>query len=188
MRNFKLYVVTENIGKLKEIRSLLSTIDVEPVNIPKIEIQADKLEDVALYSAISAYLMLGKPLIVEDAGLFIKRLNGFPGVYSSFVFKTIGVNGILKLMRGVKDRRAYFKSVVAYADDVEVKLFSGIVYGVITEKPRGNGGFGFDPIFVPEGYNKTFAEMSIEEKNKVSHRGIALGRFKEWLLERMSNP
>lgn len=183
MNKHVIYVVTSNPGKFREIKLILSDVaDVRQLSVNKVEIQSDRLEEVALYSALNAYLVSRKPLIVEDAGLFIKALNGFPGVYSSYVYKTLGVNGILKLMEGISDRSAYFKSVVVYVDERGAKTFTGIVNGVIAYEARGLGGFGFDPIFIPEGYNRTFAEMSIEEKCKISHRARALQELKKWLL------
>ncbi|MEM0332314.1 MAG: non-canonical purine NTP pyrophosphatase, partial [Archaeoglobaceae archaeon] len=111
-------------------------------------------------------------------GLFIEALKGFPGVYSSYVFKTIGNEGILKLMDGITNRRAYFKAVLAYWDGKEIHIFEGKVEGEIATEIRGSGGFGFDPIFL---YNKkTFAEMG-DEKNEVSHRRRVLEKFFTWL-------
>ena len=120
--------------------------------------------------------------MVEDAGLFIEALKGFPGPYSSYVYKTLGVQGILKLMEGVKRREAYFLSAIAYAEPgLEPKVFLGKVEGFIVPEARGSKGFGFDPIFQPKGSEKTFAEMGVEEKNRFSHRAKALSALAEWL-------
>ena len=184
MRIKTLYILTRNPGKLSEFKNMIEDqldVRLEPLGINKLEIQSSRLEDVAVYSAVQAFVQVGKPLIVEDAGLFIRALNGFPGVYSSYVYETIGVRGILKLMEDVKDRRALFKSVVAFAYDEGVKVFTGTVTGNITEEERGSHGFGFDPIFIPEGSTRTFAEMSLEEKNRLSHRGKAVSKLIEWL-------
>jgi len=184
----KLHLVSGNKGKIKELLQLahMYGIDLAPLDVPKVEVQSDSLEDIALYSAISAYLSVKKPLIVEDSGLFIKSLNMFPGTLSSYVYRTIGIAGILKLMEGINNREAYFKSVIALVipEEGEVKLFSGEVSGEISREPRGSGGFGFDPIFVPRGWDKTFAEMSIDEKNSVSHRATAFRSLAQWLLKR----
>ncbi len=177
---------TQNMNKVEELRAVLESCgySVEPIDTPKVEIQSSSLETIAAYAAIIAYNHLGKPVVVEDAGLFIDALRGFPGPYSSYVYKTIGVQGILRLLEGVSERTAYFKSVIAYAGPWGVELFIGVVRGRIVEEARGSQGFGFDPIFVPEGSNKTFAEMSIEEKNRYSHRARAASKFCEWLTER----
>lgn len=152
------------------------------IKVKTMEIQDDDIERIAMVSALSIVREVNLPIIVEDAGLFIEALNGFPGPYSSYVYRTIGVNGILKLMSNVENRRAYFKSAVAFCDPGgELKCFQGVVYGKIAREARGSGGFGFDPIFKPdEEPTRTFSEMSIEEKNKFSHRAKALRKFAEW--------
>jgi len=179
-----IYIATSNMHKVEEIRSILRECgyNVEPIDAPKLELQGD-LQKVALYAATVAYSVTGKPVIVEDAGLFIKALNGFPGPYSAYVYKTIGIDGILKLMHGIKDRRAYFYSVIALAHSSGVTLFEGKCNGSIVNEPRGSKGFGFDPIFMPEGSTKTFAEMEVEEKNIYSHRARAARALCRWLEE-----
>jgi XTP/dITP diphosphohydrolase len=123
---------------------------------------------------------------VEDAGLFIDALDGFPGPYAAYVYKTIHNSGILKLMKNLPDRKAKFQSVIAYCDEQTVcdpTCFEGEVKGEITpieRKEQGKSGFGFDPIFQPDGSKKTFAEMTIDEKNGCSHRAKAIRRFAEW--------
>ncbi len=175
--------VTSNTHKVAEVREVLAEygIEVYQAKAPKVEIQSTDLREVAVSAAIIAYSVLKTPLIVEDAGLFIRALNGFPGPYSSYVYSTIGISGVLKLLEGVKDRYAEFVSVIAYADEDGVRVFEGRVKGTITHEPRGNRGFGFDPIFMPIGLDKTFAEMSIHEKNRYSHRGMAARKLGEWL-------
>ncbi|MDM7274918.1 MAG: XTP/dITP diphosphatase [Thermoprotei archaeon] len=171
----KLHVVTNNAKKGEEAVKILESLGVEAelVLLEKKEIQSEKLEEIALHSARTAYLTLRKPLVVDDSGLFIEDLNGFPGPYSSYVYKTIGVKGILKLMEGAPTRKACFKTALAVIIPPIEKVYVGETCGTITTEPRGTGGFGFDPIFVPEGEIRTYAEMSTEEKNKVSHRAKA---------------
>ncbi len=180
----KLNILTTNQGKAKEFIELGKELNVEVniINQYKMEIQSERLEDIALTAAILASIQLKDHVIVEDAGLFINSLRGFPGVYSNYVFKTIGIKGILKLLENVKDRSAYFKSVIAFADMSKgiIRVFTGITEGHIAYEPRGTSGFGFDPIFIPKGYDRTFAEMSIKEKNKVSHRAKAFRKLVEW--------
>jgi len=168
--------VTSNLNKVKEIEAVLSkyNIQVETSSIKKREIQSEQLEEIAKESALSAYEVLRRPLFVEDSGLFIEALNGFPGPYSSYTYRKIGVAGILKLMVCEKNREAEFASQIAYIDERGViKLCRGVCEGDIAEEARGSGGFGFDPIFIPKGQTKTFAEMSVEEKNLFSHRAKA---------------
>jgi XTP/dITP diphosphohydrolase len=144
------------------------------------EIQADTLEEIATHKAMQAFSICSRPVIVEDAGLFIKSLNRFPGPYSSFVFDTIGNKGILKLV-SVK-RGAIFRSVIAYCEKRnDVNLFSAEVNGTISKKEHGKQ-WGFDPIFIPSGTNKTYSQLA--EKNKISHRYLALKSFSNWYLNK----
>ncbi|MCD6095322.1 MAG: XTP/dITP diphosphatase [Thermoprotei archaeon] len=177
--------VTGNIHKLKEVEGILRPygIKVKMIKVKKIEIQADELIAIAEYAAINAAKEAGVPVVVEDAGLFIEALRGFPGPYSSYVFKTIGNEGIIKLMKDITDRHARFISVVAFAEpEGYVRTFVGVAEGLISVEPRGSMGFGFDPIFIPyEGDGRTFAEMSLDEKNRISHRGKAFRSLAKWL-------
>ena len=186
-RGTRFVVVTGNPGKAREFESIFSgyglSFRIEPIKTP--EIQAVDLRVIAEQSAIYAYDILREPVLVEDAGLFIDALNGFPGPFSSYVYRTIGIRGILKLMENVEDRRARFLSVIAFYTPMigGVKIFTGEVEGYIAREPCGSSGFGFDPIFIPaEGDGKTFAEQSVEEKNKLSHRARAARKFAEWML------
>jgi XTP/dITP diphosphohydrolase len=126
---------------------------------------------------------------VEDAGLFIDALSGFPGPYAAYAYKTIHNSGILRLMENVKNRQAKFQSVIAYFDETlcEPECFDGESIGEITlteRRQKGKSAFGFDPIFQPVGSSKSFAEMTIEEKNGFSHRAMALRKFAEWYKKR----
>ncbi|MCD6474324.1 MAG: XTP/dITP diphosphatase [Thermoplasmata archaeon] len=172
-----IYFITGNRHKYVEAKKIID--DIEMKHIPYPEIQADSLEEVAKFGIDYLKNKIEAKFFLEDSGLFIDALKGFPGVYSAYVFKTIGNDGILKLMEGKKERKAYFKAVIAYYDG-SVHIFQGICYGEIAMEKRGEG-FGYDPIFVPEGSKKTFGEMSKEEKNKYSHRGKALMAFKKFL-------
>jgi XTP/dITP diphosphohydrolase len=148
------------------------------------EIQADEIHLIAETSAQEAATKSRMPIFVEDAGLFIKAFNGFPGPYSSYVYRTLGTAGILKLMKNISTRDAYFHSVVAFCDSHKpdsIRSFTGKVKGRIAFKERGKRGFGFDPIFEPAAEpNRTFAEMTQQEKNRHSHRAHALAQFGEW--------
>ncbi|MDH5439985.1 MAG: XTP/dITP diphosphatase [Candidatus Bathyarchaeota archaeon] len=177
------FFVTENVHKFKEARALLAKYEIAAamLRIKSAEIQDDKLENIARTSALEAFGKSGLPLIVEDAGLFISALNGFPGPYSSYVYKTIGNKGILRLMEGIANRRAQFRSAIAYCSpDGSLELFLGITEGNIAEETRGSQGFGFDPIFEPSGSDgRAFAELDTDEKNMFSHRSRALTKFAE---------
>jgi XTP/dITP diphosphohydrolase len=152
-------------------------------NIGYTEIQADTLEEVAAFGIKEVMNKLEAPVMIEDAGLFINALKGFPGVYSAYVQKTIGNPGILKLMNGVKDRDAAFQSVVCYAEPgMESRFFQGEVRGRIGFEARGDKGFGYDPIFYVGG--KSLGETELEEKNRISHRGASMRALKRWLDQR----
>lgn len=164
------YFITSNQHKFEEIQKMTS-IDIRRKRIDYPEIQADSLEEVARYGIEYCYSKVREPCFVEDSGLFIDCLSGFPGVYSKYVFTTLGCCGILKLLEN--ERGAHFRSVIAFKDERKMSLFTGDVTGTIAEIERGVHGFGFDPIFIPEGEERTFAEMTVEEKNLYSHRGKA---------------
>lgn len=182
----ELLFITSNKGKVEEARRYLKDSGVRVVQrrFEYPEIQASELEKVVEFALNWLKNRVDKPFFIDDSGLFIEALHGFPGVYSAYVYKTLGNDGILRLMDKIEDRRAYFKSVIGYYDG-KVHIFTGIVKGEITFEKKGTMGFGFDPIFVPDGFKKTFAEMTTEEKNKISHRGKALRVFSKWLKENL---
>jgi XTP/dITP diphosphohydrolase len=173
-----------NRNKFLEAQAILAPfgITVDFANVSLVELQSDSLEEIAREKAASAFERLGRPVIVEDDGLFINALKGFPGQYSSFVFKTVGNEGILKLLEGAADRSAYFRSLIAYNDGTAVSISEGLVEGRIANAPA-EGGWGYDPIFVPSGSGLTFAELK-EEKNNFSHRRRGLEKFADLLLSR----
>ncbi len=178
------YFVTTNIHKFQEARRVLSEYKIATamLRVGAIEIQDDKTENIAKASAIDAVKNSGLPIFVEDAGIFIKSLKGFPGPYSSYVYRTVGTKGILKLMKNIKNRDAHFQAVIAFSSPEEQPTcFHGKVKGKISLEERGTSGFGYDPIFEPlKGEGRTFAEMTTEEKNQFSHRAEALRKFAEW--------
>ncbi len=176
------HLVTGNKHKVEEASSLLSGtgIELRQASIEKIEVQDEDLARIALEAARHAYSRVRRPVIVDDSGLFVDALKGFPGPYSSYVYKTIGVEGLLRLMEGVRDRRACFRTALAVIYPPIEAVFEGISCGWIAMEPRGSRGFGFDPVFIPEGEDRTFAEMSLEEKNRYSHRARAFKAFAEW--------
>jgi len=175
--------ITGNEHKVKEARGIFEKfgIELEHTDLGYPELQGS-LEDVARYGAEYAASKLKGPVIVEDAGLFIRALNWFPGTYSSFVQETLTNKGILKLMNDVEDRYAEFRSVVGYCTPKsEPEIFLGTVSGHIDHKERGEHGFAYDPLFIPDGFNKTFGELTRSEKNEFSHRRRSLEKFALWL-------
>lgn len=180
------FFVTGNIHKFHEARTELRkhNISLGMLNIDTVEVQNDDLREIAKTSASDAARNTNMPVFVEDAGLFINALNGFPGPYSSFVYLTLGTKGILRLMTESDRRTAYFYSVVAFCnpdENAEPICFEGKVNGRIARREKGTNGFGFDPIFEPDTEpGIVFAQMTTEEKNKYSHRARALKKFAEW--------
>lgn len=183
---------TNNHHKLTEIQSLIGNkITIKSLqqigcytDIPE---TAPTLEGNALIKAQFVFDTYGKNCFADDTGLEIEALNGKPGVYSAR-YATNGhnfeanIDKVLEELSGVKNREARFRTVIALIIDGKVNYFEGIVNGKIITEQKGLSGFGYDPIFLPDGFDKTFAEMSLEEKNKISHRARATQKLVEFLL------
>ena len=180
-------VATHNMDKCKEILSELSDLNVslktlkDYPEIGEIEETGTMLEENALIKVREVYAATGLPSMGDDTGLEVDALDGEPGVYSArFAGENCSyqdnVNKMLKEMQNVPDleRGAQFRTVVAYKDSKRELICEGIVKGNITTEIKGFGGFGYDPLFYIPEYKKTFAEMTMEEKSKISHRGIAI--------------
>jgi XTP/dITP diphosphohydrolase len=189
--NPTVWLVTGNKHKVKEANAILGkySIPVQQLNVAKLEIQSSGLEEVARYASNQMPGSSQQRLVaVEDSGLFVSSLNGFPGAYSSFVHKTLGVEGILTLLSDQRDRRAQFQSVVALSGPgFRTMLFKGTVLGRIAMRAKGSAGFGFDPIFIPKGTSLTFAEGGQNAKNRYSHRSRAFRKLAAWYLKRWPN-
>jgi len=180
----KLYFITGNKGKFSEVKEKLKNIHIKVTqkNLGYPEIQGNSLEEVVKYGVEFLAKKVNHPFIIEDAGLFIDELGGFPGVYSKYVFFTIGCKGILKLLEGKTKRSSIFRSVYGFFElHTKPQFFIGECHGTISNTERGKGGFGYDPIFIPNGEIRTYAEMSMFEKNSFSHRGKALDKFIEYI-------
>ena len=184
----EIYFVSNNLHKYSEIKSMLNNkmigLELKFCKQDIIEIQDEKIENIAMEKAKFAYNIVKKPIIIEDDGLFINSLNGFPGQYSKFVLKSIGNRGIIRLLKGSKDRSAYFKSIFVYNDGITSKVFYGKINGKISSTIT-QGGWGYDPIFIPLKRNNkkgiTFAKLSqTNKKNELSHRRIAFYKFIKW--------
>ena len=177
----KIIFASTNENKFKEILLHLRNFDleIEFLRFKTNEIQSEILEDIALEKSKVAFEIIGQPLIVEDTGLFIDSLNGFPGPYSSYVLQTIGNNGILELLSNKSNRLAYFRSVIAYNDGKNNFTFSGEARGNISDH-ISEVGWGYDPIFIPEGSSITYGQHGIKNKISKSHRTHALNHFAKW--------
>lgn len=175
-----LTVVTGNASKAAEIGAITGW-PVEAVKLDILEIQSLDLEQVAREKALAAYRAVGKPVVVDDTGMTISALNGLPGPFVAWFLDQLKPQGILDMVQGKADRRAEVATCIGYADEHGAHTFLGTVAGTITTELRGEGGFGYDPIFIPDGQTKTYAEMTIEEKNAISMRSIALGKLRDFL-------
>ena len=183
----ELFFASSNEHKFQEAERILANLGMQ-INLFKTileEIQSNNLNDIAEKKAINAYDLIQKPVIIEDDGLFIDSLDGFPGPYSSYVYDTIGNKGIMNLLENSEIRDAKFVSIIAYCDnDYGVKLFESSIPGKISSVIE-KGGWGYDPIFIPDGESKTYANVS--DKDKFSHRAAALTKFSNWFLDKQKD-
>ena len=187
----KIVFATNNKHKLEEIRDLLKN-KFEVVSLKEIGFNEDipetgkTLKENASIKSNYIHDRYNINCFADDTGLEVDALNGEPGVYSA---RYAGegcsyddnVNKLLENIKGVSNRKARFKTVISLIYDDKEYFFEGQVEGIITEEKHGKGGFGYDPIFLPDGYDKTFAEMPLELKNKISHRALATEKLVEFL-------
>lgn len=187
----KFVFATNNAHKLEEVKALLSD-KIELLSMKDIKCSADipetetTLEGNALLKARYIYENYHINCFADDTGLEVEVLNGAPGVYSARYAgeehnSEANMKKLLHELEGVENRKAQFRTIFALIIEGKEHLFEGIVKGEIIKQRKGNAGFGYDPIFVPEGYTQTFAEMGSEEKNKISHRAKAVGKLCKFL-------
>lgn len=188
----KLVFATNNAHKLEEIRAILGE-KVEILSLKDIHCDtdipetADTLEGNAALKAEFIYKHYGLDCFADDTGLEVEALGGAPGVYSARYADGEGhdseanMKKLLKELSGETDRKAQFRTAICLIEGGEEHLFEGVVKGEIIEEKRGNSGFGYDPVFVPEGFSQTFAELGAEIKNQISHRARAVQRLCEYL-------
>jgi XTP/dITP diphosphohydrolase len=187
----KLIFATHNKNKLKEVKSLMPSsielLSLDEISFnDEIEETADTIEGNALLKAETIFEKTGINCFADDSGLLIDALNGAPGVYSARYAgeqknDQDNMQKLLHELNGKPNRNAHFKTVMALIIDGQEYLFEGIIEGKIITEKLGTNGFGYDPIFVPDGYNETFAQLDSETKNKISHRARALQKMLEFL-------
>lgn len=185
----KLIIATKNKHKLKEIESIFKGISISamPLDIPDIIENGETFTENSLIKAKSVYDWTKIPSLADDSGLCINALGGKPGLYSArYGGENLGykekMQMILEELKDKKDRSAYFiTSAVCVLNDKYYIYSEGKVNGKIIEEPKGLDGFGYDPIFMPEGFDITYAEMTADKKNSISHRFIAMSKMKEIL-------
>lgn len=182
----KIIFGTTNEGKLTEARQILEGIEIEGSSLDFPEIQSMDLTEIALAKARNYFEQLQEPVFVEDQGLYLKSLGGLPGPFIKHFLKSIGPEGLCKILDPFPSREVIAQTVIAYADkNGGVHIFDGKIQGTISKTPKGERGFGWDFVFIPESEKRTFAQMTAEEKNKISMRAIALKKFKKWLDEQL---
>ena len=175
----ELKFVTSNLNKVREAQEILG-ITINQVDLEGlVEIQTSDVIELVNHKIQQAYQLIQEPLIVEDSGLFFDAWNELPGALVKWFEKSVGCLGMLKMLSSFDQRNAVALCCVAYHDGQNVEIFQGRVRGVIAEEPLGKNGFGWDAIFIPHGYDKTFAQMNSIEKNIISHRRRALEKFKD---------
>lgn len=188
----KIIFATHNEHKLEEVRAILQPLGYKvlgagDLNLPDVEETGETFRDNALLKAYEGYKHTSVPVLAEDAGLCIRALNLEPGVYTKRYAEQHGgfpkvFEVLAERMKDNPDKSAYFNCTMALViDETQAEVFEGIMEGVILPTPRGENGFGYDPVFVPTGYDKTVAELPAAEKNAISHRALALKKVAEFL-------
>lgn len=188
----KLYIATKNKGKVKEIQYVLKDAGIEVLSladaleIPDIPETGITFEENAFIKAKAVYDIIQAPVLADDSGLEVDHLNGAPGIYSARyagedASDEVNCVKLLSELNGVENRAAGFRCVLIMYDGNEKMVFEGICRGSITYEPKGKNGFGYDPLFIPDGYEQTFAELDPAIKNNISHRGKALAKLKDSL-------
>ena len=191
MTNINLIFATSNQNKVLEIQKILP----KKFNIKSLK-DLNYFEDVpenkntiegnAVFKAKYIYKKFNINVFADDTGLEVEALNGEPGVHSARYAGTTrnsekNIKKLLKNLKNIKNRNARFKTVIALIIDNKLHIFSGIVEGYILDSPKGNNGFGYDPIFCPNGFDKSFAELTLKEKNLISHRSLAMKKLIDFI-------
>ena len=191
MTKIDLLFATSNKNKVLEIKKVLpKEFNIKSLDdigfceeVPENE---NTIEGNAIFKANYIYKKYNLNVFADDTGLEVDSLNGKPGVHSARYAgisknSTDNINKLLKKLKNKKNRKARFKTIIALILNSKTHTFEGVVEGIITKKPIGENGFGYDPVFIPSGYTKTFGELSIEEKNSISHRSLAMNKLIDFI-------
>lgn len=176
--------VTKNPHKAKEVEAILGDIGVSILDIPLEikEIQTEDIQDIVRDKILKAFSKIGRSVFIEHTGLYINSLQGFPGGLTQVFWDKLEADNFSKLLGSLEDTKLIAKTVIAFCDSKKIHVFEGEVEGNIAKEPKGNRDFQWDCVFIPKGYNKTFAELG-EKKNEISMRKIAFDRFREFLKQ-----
>lgn len=191
MTKIDLLFATSNKNKVIEIKKVLpKEFNIKSLDdigfceeIPENE---NTIEGNAIFKANYIYKKYNLNVFADDTGLEVDSLNGKPGVHSARYAgisknSTDNINKLLKKLKNKKNRKARFKTIIALILNSKIYTFEGVIEGIITKKSKGENGFGYDPVFIPSGYTKTFGELSIEEKNSISHRSLAMNKLIDFI-------
>lgn len=178
----KLAVITGNPHKAEQLAKYLG-FKVNQHNLDLTEVQSLDVGEVIEHKALEAFKSLKQPVIVDDTALIIHAMGKLPGPFIKFFLKEIGAKGICEMVSHFSDKSATVESAIGYHDGSRSYVFIGTVKGIIAQKPKGQNGFGFDPIFIPNGYTITRGEMNEADFDITSHRRIALEKLKAFLVE-----
>lgn len=174
--------ITGNAEKAAQLsRHLEYEVDHKKLDVH--EIQSLDLEEVATHKAQEAYKLMGSPVLVEDTALTFKALGSLPGPLIKWFLESLGNDGMAKLLDGYEDRSVVAEVCFALCDENGVKVFNGETEGTVAPEPRGEKGFGWDPIFIPKGYELTWGEMDVDQQKETSMRRIALKKLQSYLEE-----
>jgi XTP/dITP diphosphohydrolase len=186
----QIIIASNNAGKIRELKQLLPNYELLSLNnvgfVEEITEPYETFEENAQQKARTVYEFCGKTTIADDSGLCVPVLNDAPGVHSAYYGghpRSDEKNNqhLLEALNGKKERTAYYKAVICLYGKEGAVFFEGTCEGTILETPQGEGGFGYDPLFVPNGFTQTFAQLSPDVKNKISHRGKAVEQLKHYL-------
>jgi XTP/dITP diphosphohydrolase len=193
MQKIQLVLATNNQHKVREIRKILpecfDLLSLKEAGVSEeLPETSGTIEGNAMQKALKVWELTGYDCIADDSGLEVDSLDGRPGVHSAYFAgeprnDDRNIVFLLDQLEGVNNRRANFVTVIALVRAGEVFLFEGKVFGNITNRRQGTGGFGYDPVFVPDGFTETFAELGDEVKNRISHRAVAVGKLQDFLLK-----
>ncbi len=190
----QLIFATHNTHKSDEVKHIVDNLfevkNLSDINFfDEIPETGNTFKENALQKALYLHNKLNCNCFADDSGLSVDALNGEPGVLSARYAgepsnSQRNTEKLLKALKNKTNRKAQFITIIAVILDGQTHFFEGIIHGTITETPRGNGGFGYDPIFIPDGYSQTFAELPADIKNKISHRAIAMQKFKQFITSK----
>lgn len=178
-------LITHNKNKVKEFRYVLEPeIEVNHIDIEYPELRSNDSCEISEASAAQLANTFKKPIVVEDSGFFVEALNGFPGTNSAYIHDKIGLKGILKLMKGVNNRRCYYKSAISYCEPKKKPVsFIGVEEGTVALKEKGRYGWGHDPIFIPKGKKNTYGEIKKKWDDPSLFRKKSILMLKRYLMQ-----